>query len=212
MRPPGNSTYALLGLLAIRSWSGYELTQQARRSLRYVWPSSEAHLYREQRRLVELGWAQAQDESAAGRSRKRYRVTPAGRDALREWLATPPAAPVLEIEGALRMFFSDQGSTEDLLQSLRSTGRDSALVITELATFAEEYLHDRAPFPERLHVIALAMEMLTRTYAQLSEACSDAASEVERWDQTKGLGMNSDTRHRFEEVVARRDKESQRWR
>ena len=37
--------------------TGYELTQQVRRSLRFVWPSSEGHLYREQKRLLELGWA-----------------------------------------------------------------------------------------------------------------------------------------------------------
>ena len=51
------TTYGLLGLLAVRSWTGYELTRQVRRSLRFVWSSSEGHLYREQKRLVERGWA-----------------------------------------------------------------------------------------------------------------------------------------------------------
>ena len=58
------TTYGLLGLLAVRSWTGYELTQQMRRSLRFVWSSSEGHLYREQTGLVELGWAAVEDEQA----------------------------------------------------------------------------------------------------------------------------------------------------
>ena len=49
------TSYAILGLLNIKPWSGYELTQQAQRSLRYVWPKSESHLYAEPKRLVR--WA-----------------------------------------------------------------------------------------------------------------------------------------------------------
>ena len=30
MTTPSTATYALLGLLAVQSWTGYELTQQAR--------------------------------------------------------------------------------------------------------------------------------------------------------------------------------------
>ena len=46
MHERGTATFALLALLGVRPWSGYELTKQARRSLRYLWPSSEAHLGR----------------------------------------------------------------------------------------------------------------------------------------------------------------------
>jgi hypothetical protein len=29
----------------VRSWTGYELTRQVHRSLRFIWPTSEGHLY-----------------------------------------------------------------------------------------------------------------------------------------------------------------------
>ena len=48
---PTTSTYAVLGLLAIRPWSAYELAQQATRSLRYAHPRSESHVYEEAKRL-----------------------------------------------------------------------------------------------------------------------------------------------------------------
>ena len=91
------TTYGLLGMLAVRSWTGYELTQQIRRSLRFVWPSSEGHLYREQKRLVDLGWATVEDEPTGQRSRKRYSITQEGRAALESWLATEPEEPHFQV-------------------------------------------------------------------------------------------------------------------
>ena len=59
------TSYAILGLLNIKPWSAYELTQQAQRSLRYAWPNSESHLYAEPKRLVRLGFARV-TETASG--------------------------------------------------------------------------------------------------------------------------------------------------
>jgi DNA-binding PadR family transcriptional regulator len=66
----------------VRSWTGYELTRQVHRSLRFIWPTSEGHLYREQKRLVTLGWAVVERERTGRRARNRYTITPAGREAL----------------------------------------------------------------------------------------------------------------------------------
>src|ERR1051325_5072302 len=96
---PTTSSFALLGLLALRPWTAYDLTHQARRSMRLFWPRSEAHLYAEVKRLVGWGYATAATERAGARERTSYTITAAGRQALENWLATPPAGPQLEIEG-----------------------------------------------------------------------------------------------------------------
>src|SRR5210317_1466693 len=75
------SSYAVLGLLAIRPWAGYELTQQATRSLRFAWPKSERLLYAEPKKLVEHGLATAHNESVGQRNRTVYTITDAGRSA-----------------------------------------------------------------------------------------------------------------------------------
>ena len=90
MTIPSLATYGRLGTLAVRSWTGYELTQQVRRSLRFVWPVSEGHLCREQKRLIELGWATVEREPAGRRTRNRFSITEPGRAALADWLATEP--------------------------------------------------------------------------------------------------------------------------
>ncbi len=219
------TTYGLLGTLASRSWTGYELTQQVRRSLRFVWPTSEGHLYREQRRLVELGWATVEIEPAGGRSRKRYAITSAGREALAQWLSTEPEEPRLQVEGVLRAFYGDSGSVTDLTRSLRHTVAAARAMRSELLSFAEEYLaadgplvlleageggpgdrrvvHGRPAFPERLPVVALAVDATARLLEALEAFGVQAADEVEAWPGTADPDLAAATRARLEALVAR---------
>lgn len=216
------TAYALLGMLSVRSWTGYELTRQLRRSLRFVWPSSEGHLYREQKRLIELGWATLTREPAGMRDRNRYTITPAGRAALREWLATEPEEPRLEIEGLVRMFYGDQGSVEDMLRSIDVTRRKSRLMLDALLGFVDEYLepdgplsmleagggagtsaptfHGRLQFPERLHVVALVLETTTGILAETDLSLAAIADEVRTWPSTTDTAITPLTRARLERI------------
>ncbi len=203
MKRPATATYALLGLLAIKSWTSYELTRQARRSLRYLWPTSEAHLYREQKRLAKLGWATATEEMVGRRPRKRYSITPEGRAALHEWADSPPEPPRFEVEGIVRSFFGDQGSVEALAASLRTTSQQSREMLDDMLGFVDEYLEDGGPFPDRLHVIALAVEIITDLLGALEERFESAADEVDDWATTEGRGLDAATRDRLEGVRRR---------
>ena len=70
-RPPELPTtaYAILGMLALRPWSAYELTQQMRRSLNYCLPTVESVLYHEPKRLVRHGLVSAKREAVGTRAR-----------------------------------------------------------------------------------------------------------------------------------------------
>ncbi len=219
------TTYGLLGMLAVRSWTGYELTQQLRRSLRFVWPSSEGHLYREQKRLVRLGWADVVDEAANGRSRHRYQITEEGEQALAAWLRTSPSPPRLEIEGMLRLFHGSHGSPSDLAAAMAETSHSARSMLDELVGFATEYLAPDGPlwmlehgvggaeariewrgrqmYPERLHVIALVIDGTTRLLQTLADFADATATEVATWDSTTSPALTSATRARLEAIVAR---------
>ena len=209
------ATYGLLGMLAVRSWTGYELTRQVHRSLRFVWPTSEGHLYREQKRLVALCWAVVEQEPVGRRTRNRYTITPAGREALAAWLAAPPEEPHLQIEGVLRAFHAGLGSPEDLRRSAAATAGLAGAMLAELRGFAREYLAEGGPmdmleagaggpakrltfagrtmFPERLPGVALALDVTTRL---LEEVERFFAEEVTATDPAA-------TRRRLEAIVAR---------
>jgi PadR family transcriptional regulator AphA len=220
------TTYALLGLLGVRSWTGYELTNQLRRSLRFVWPSSEGHLYREQKRLIDLGWASVTHEPVGKRHRNRYTITPAGRNALRDWLSTEPGEPRLEIEGLVRMFYGDQGSVEDMVRSMDATSRMARSMLDTMLGFADEYLeaggplsmleseleggghrsrvfHGRPQFPERLHVVALVLDVTTALLADIEASLRSAAEEVQGWQSTTDVQLTSLTRKRLESIKNR---------
>ena len=99
------SSFAVLALLDLKPWTGYELTHQAQRSLRYAWPKSERLLYAEPKKLVEHGLATARDEAVGQRNRTVYTITAEGKAALSSWMATTPQPPVLEAEALLRLLF-----------------------------------------------------------------------------------------------------------
>ena len=220
------TTFGLLGLLAVRPWTGYELTQQVRRSLRFVWSASDGHLYREQKRLVDLGWATVEEEPAGRRSRKRYTITPAGRTALSEWLDTEPEEPHFQLEGVLRMFLGDQAGPEVLVTAAERTAEATRAMLEEMFGFAAEYVepggplsmleagvsgpgttrrefHGRPMYVERLHSVALAIDVTTRLLATLEEFSRDTAAEVAQWSSTTDGSLTPATRRRLEAILAR---------
>jgi PadR family transcriptional regulator AphA len=220
------ATFGLLGMLAVRSWTGYELTQQVRRSLRFMWRSSEGHLYREQKRLVDLGWATVEHEPAGQRTRNRYTITDAGRTALREWLATEAEEPHFQIEGLLRTFYGDQGSPEQLVASMQATAEAARSMLADMHSFVAEYLEAGGPlwmlehgvggpdgdriefrgrpmYPERLHVVALAIDITTQLLATVDAAFSGVADQVAAWRSTSDPSITSDTGDRLRRIHAR---------
>ncbi|MEL7207471.1 MAG: PadR family transcriptional regulator, partial [Actinomycetota bacterium] len=85
------TSYALLGLLSIQTWSTYELAKQVDRSLGWFWPRTERKIYDEAKKLVELGHATATSEASGSRPRKVYEITEQGRNALEAWLGESSA-------------------------------------------------------------------------------------------------------------------------
>lgn len=226
MRQPTATTFALLGMLAVRSWTGYELTQQVRRSLRFVWQSSEGHLYREQKRLVSLGWATVEAETTGERMRNRYTVTDVGRAALSEWLASEPEEPHIQVEGILRTFFGDQGTPEQLMASMQDTAEKARSMLDEMLGFVDEYVelggplwmleneisnprgdrvefHGRPMYPERLHVVALSIDVTTQLLETIHTFFAEATELVSSWPSTTDSSLTADTRQRLERIRSR---------
>src|SRR6516162_6651932 len=71
------TSYLILGLLALRRWSTYELAQQMKRSIHFYWPRAESHIYEEPKKLVAHGLAAASSEQTGRRPRTMYAITDA---------------------------------------------------------------------------------------------------------------------------------------
>ena len=182
-RPLTATSFAILGLLAVRPWPTYELAKQINRSLSHFWPRAESNLYAEAKRLVTGGYAVARQEQAEGRRRSVYRITPQGRKALREWLEAPGGEMRLESEPLLKVFFSDQGSKADLLDTLRAMGAAAEAQQAILRSMAEEYRAGRGPFPERLAVGVLALGLVWEHLEATIAWSRRAVEAVGKWQK-----------------------------
>jgi DNA-binding PadR family transcriptional regulator len=156
--PLTTTSYALLGLLNIRPWTTYELAKQVQRSLGWFWPRAERKLYDEPKRLVERGLATATSETTGKRPRTVYAITADGRKALKRWLDEAPAAPTLEFEALVKVFFADGGSLAQLLTTLDRIERDATARRDVLrGMIAERSREPVYEFAERWPINAVAL-------------------------------------------------------
>lgn len=154
------TSYAILGLLAIRSWTTYELAGQMGRALGLFWPRTESKLYEEPKKLVAHGLARATSEAVGKRRRTMYTITPAGRRALRAWLPSASEGPVLEFEALVKVFFAEHGSRADLLTTIQGVREWAEARAATGVVVCREYLEGKGPFPERLPWLILAGRFL----------------------------------------------------
>jgi PadR family transcriptional regulator AphA len=175
------TSYAILGLLAIRPWSTYELAGQMRRNLHYFWPRAESNLYAEPKRLVEGGFAQARSQPVGKRRRTVYSITPKGRRALERWVGEPAAESRLESETLVKMMFAPYGSKEDLLAHLRRFLHELEIKQQQLRTIFQEYLAGEDPFPERAHINVVCYRLVWDYTETAASWAAWAIDQVEQW-------------------------------
>lgn len=176
-----STSYAVLGLLSVRPWSSYELTQQMDRSLGRIWPRAVSKLYEEPRKLVSHGLASATAERNGQRTRTVYAITAEGRRALAAWLHEPGNGPVIEFEQLVKVFFAENGTTADTLATLRAAQDWAQARCAESLAVGEAYTEGEGPFPRRLPELQLASRFITDFYLLVLDWARWAAAIVETW-------------------------------
>ena len=200
--PLTTTSYAILGLLDIREWTAYDLTQQARRSLAHVWPISESQLYAEPKRLASEGLITIRNGAAGPtRTRQVLRITAKGRKALRGWLATEPAAPRVQMEVLVRVLFGTAGTREDLLAALDATRRSAQAAYDEGRAVLTTYRTGGNPFPERLHANVIWMVFVHDLLLLTLQWVDFARAEVAAWPDV-ATGVGGDRLDRLVEAMA----------
>jgi DNA-binding PadR family transcriptional regulator len=120
----------VLGLLAEGERSGYDLLKRAEGSVAYMWSPAKSHLYAVLPRLVEGGLARRRNIRQRRRPDKQlYRLTPAGRAAVRAWLEDVPARSWDEL--MLKVFFAGLASRASLVRQLRDFAEAQHQVLAE---------------------------------------------------------------------------------
>jgi DNA-binding PadR family transcriptional regulator len=175
------TSYALLGLLALKPWTTYELAQQMDRALGQFWPRAQSRLYEEPKKLVAHGLARSSSEMVGKRPRTIYTITAKGRRALEQWVPTPGHGPVLEFEQLIKVFFAEHATKADLLDTLDQVRERSARELGAHAVVPQAYLNGNGPFPERLPWLLLVGQFLVDFHVMVERWAEWASDVVDTW-------------------------------
>jgi PadR family transcriptional regulator AphA len=172
----------MLGLLALRPWTTYELAKQMQRSVRWFWARAERKLYDEPKHLAALGLATTRSTMTGKRASTVYEITAEGRNALRNWMAsTEFDPPQIEMEGLIHLFFAENGTPAQLIAAVRQIGAHADTALDELRLMSAGISGGDDPFPERRAMNAVTIELLIRLHETTRDWSTWAEHEVASW-------------------------------
>jgi PadR family transcriptional regulator, regulatory protein AphA len=110
-------SYVVLVLVGEGGAGPHDLRRMAAQG-RIYWSAAPSQWYAEPKRLERLGLLEARKEPGRTRERTRYTLTDKGREALRDWLATPMPFPRFQNEPIVRLLVADLVEPEVMRASL----------------------------------------------------------------------------------------------
>ena len=180
-KSPTPTSHAILGLLALRPWTTYELAKQVQRSLGWFWPRAERKLYDEPKRLVAAGLATATEQRTGKRPKTVYAITAAGRKALLRWLDDESAPPSLEMEAMVKVFFADAGTLEQLRATLASVASTAEARIATLRSMIDESMSPPYEFEGRWPINAISLRFALDDEATKARWARWALEQTSTW-------------------------------
>jgi DNA-binding PadR family transcriptional regulator len=162
-------SYVVLVLVGEGGAGPHDLVRMMRRGAFVYWAASQSQFYAEPKRLEALGLLSSTKQPGRTHARTEYRITPAGRAAVREWLATPAGLPRIQNEGIVRLLAMEFAEPETVLSGLAPMRDEIAAGHAWLAS-AEE-IEPTLPHRQRALRInrRLAQRMLEAQTAWLDE-------------------------------------------
>ena len=128
-----STVYAILGLLAIKPMSAYELVKFSKETIGFFWNESYGNIHKNLRQLAEEGWVDLIRAESQHRQKKTYAITPAGRQHLRQWLKAPPEEVLLRDELLLKLFVSEKEDIAGLSDFVRQEAEEMQQAIQVLS-------------------------------------------------------------------------------
>ncbi len=128
----------ILGFLTVRPMTGYDLMRAFRSSAAYFWSADKAQIYRTLARLVASGHARTEVVPGTDApDRIEHHITPAGREALIEWLASDPNRRSERDAFTARIFFAGSLDPDALVRVLAERREATQASLDELRAVRE---------------------------------------------------------------------------
>jgi DNA-binding PadR family transcriptional regulator len=128
----------ILGMLAAKPRSGYEIKQLVDSSARFFWAASYGQIYPELKKLEKQGLITGNDSSQGSRQRTTFDLTAAGKRAARQWISAPQEVLESRDEGLLKLFFAGSINKARAPQIARERAQASRAKAAQLRVIAEQ--------------------------------------------------------------------------
>jgi len=194
------TSYAVLAQVAVHPWSTYELVQQRVRYFRYVWPRAESAIYREVKRLSSMGLLDGRKEHVGKRPRTVYSITDKGREALREWLATPVSPFAMDFEAMIRVFVAPLGTKEQIVTTLNQVRDDAQEMLRFGGQVRQEFLDGIAVTQDQAYIRALAVDFFISLLNTVEAWTERTLAEIQSWDDLSPDGKNERALEKFRDL------------
>jgi len=194
------TSYAVLAQVAVHPWSTYELVQQRVRYFRYVWPRAESAIYREVKRLSAMSLLDGKKEHVGKRARTVYSITDEGREALREWLATPVSPFAMDFEAMIRVFVAPLGTKEQIVSTLHQVRDDAREMLRFGGEVKQEFLEGIAVTQDQVYIRALAVDFFISLLNTVEAWTERTLAEIETWNDLRPEGKNERALEKIREL------------
>jgi len=158
MATESKSKYAILGFLAMKPMTGYEIKNYIENSLKYFWHESYGQIYPTLKKFVENNWANVViDCDATTRMKKVYSITRTGIKELESWLKQETASFVPRIELLLKVYFGKFCDNSVLIEHLERE-REKELELLKV------YNHIKSTLEKKCHCDEAKYSLITLDY------------------------------------------------
>lgn len=97
--------FVILGLLALRAMTVYELNKALERGVSLFYSASFGSINAAIAKMLEKGWISVQEMVENGRNKKVFHLTPTGKQAFQDWLVAEIEAEKVKDPALTRLYF-----------------------------------------------------------------------------------------------------------
>jgi DNA-binding PadR family transcriptional regulator len=112
--------YVILGLLALRAMTVYEINKALERGVSLFYSASFGSINAAIGKMLEKGWISGEEKVENGRNKKIFHLTPAGREAFQDWLNADIEAEKVKDPGLTRLYFMGFAPAQERIRILKN--------------------------------------------------------------------------------------------
>jgi DNA-binding PadR family transcriptional regulator len=172
-----NLRFALLGLLAAKPGSGFDIVRRFRGTAGYAWTAHHSQIYPELARCLREGLIE--EVGAGPRGKRLYRTTQVGREQLEEWLGSEHVDRTVRSEPTLRSFFTWLMDPDAAASLYRREADYHRAQLDELSAIAADFA-DVSELDGPARSARITLERGLRVHAALAEWATWAALQSEQ--------------------------------